>query len=242
MTAPSAAPDVPGIDPEKIGSRTLGLLRDTVASIEEKLQGYSSEYEKKYRELSGRPNGVSSVTEIAGPITPLPVPYLWFDLMALGPFQLTAPGGPFLPHRVIRAGEDAFLVVALWRNPVSLLGGPSAAQIMAPYTFRVRVHTVNLNTVSSGPAIAPVTNVFGGGNTNIVVFPLPTTPAPPDGDPRLVEAHVTMDVLGPGPGLPPFAGFATRWFQPDLQPPFLGQPGVLPGVLEEIPVRFMIYN
>ncbi|XUL93485.1 hypothetical protein ACQ86D_48445 [Streptomyces galilaeus] len=240
--APPAAPAVPGIDPDKIDSTTLGLIRDTAADIKGKLQGYSRAYEQKYRELSSRRVDESPVARIAEPITPLPVPYLWFDLMALGPFQAVAPGSPLLPHRVITAGEQAFLFVALWRNPVPLLGGPSATQIMSPFTFMVRVHTVNLNTVSTGPAIAPVTSSFGPGNINILAFPIPTTPAPPQGDPRLIEAHVTVDVIGPGPGLPPFAGFATRWFQPDLQPPFLGQPGILPGTLEEIPVRFMIYS
>jgi hypothetical protein len=58
----------------------------------------------------------------------------------------------------------------------------------------------------------------------------------------MLEIHVTVDMLGPGPGLPPFAGFATRWFQPDLQPPFLGQPGVLPGFLNETPVRVLVYS
>jgi len=216
-------------------------VKDLLQDVQTKLEGYTRQYEKKYKELSERPTSAVGL-EIAEPITPLPVPYLWFDLMALGPFQPIAPGGPLLPNRVIRVGEPAFLVAALWRNPVPLLGGPSAAAVMSPFTFVVRGQTVNLNTVASGPDLGPASGVFGPGFVNLLVLPIPAVPPPPQGEPLLLEIHLSVDVVGPGPGLPPFAGFATRWFQPDLQPPFLGQPGILPGVLEETPVRFLIYS
>jgi hypothetical protein len=212
-----------------------------VDNVTTKLTAYSRQYEAKYQQLTERATSTRGA-EIAEPITPLAVPYLWFDLMVLGPFQPIAPNGPFFPHRIIRTGEPALLVAVLWRNPVSLLGGPSAAQIMSPFQYVVRGQTCNLNSCTDGPDLGPVTNTFGAGNINVEVLPIVSVPAPAQGEPQLLEIHVTVDMLGPGPGLPPFAGFATRWFQPDLQPPFLGQPGILPGFLEETPVRVLVYS
>lgn len=216
-------------------------VKDLIDNVTTKLGEYSRQYEAKYQQLTERATGTSRA-EIAEPVTPLPVPYLWFDLMVMGPFQPIAPNGPFLPHRIIRAGEPALLLAVLWRNPVSLLGGPSAAQIMSPFQYVVRGQTIDLNSVTNGPDLGPVTNMFGGGFVNVEMLPLVSLPAPAQGEPRMLEIHVTVDMLGPGPGLPPFAGFATRWFQPDLQPPFLGLPGILPGFLEETPVRALVYS
>ncbi|GII03983.1 hypothetical protein [Planobispora takensis] len=176
------------------------------------------------------------------PITPLPVPYLWFDLMAVGPYQRVVPGGPLQPSRVIQSGYEAYLFAVLWRNPTPLAGGPAAAAVMAPLTYQIRGLTVDLNTVSQGPVLSLPPAAFGPGFINILPMRIPTVPAPADGRPRLLEIYITVDVLGPGIGLPPFAGFATRWFHPDLQPAFLGAPDILPGFVEESPVRVMVYS
>ncbi|MFB9880227.1 hypothetical protein ACFFMN_19980 [Planobispora siamensis] len=176
------------------------------------------------------------------PITPLPVPYLWFDLMAVGPYQRVVPGGPLQPSRVIQSGYEAYLFAVLWRNPTPLAGGPAAAAVMAPLTYQIRGLTVDLNTVSQGPVLSLPPAAFGPGFINILPMRIPTQPPPADGRPRLLEIHITVDVLGPGIGLPPFAGFATRWFHPGLQPAFLGAPDILPGFVEENPVRVMVYS
>ncbi|MEV6811585.1 hypothetical protein [Micromonospora sp. NPDC051296] len=212
-----------------------------VDNVTTKLTAYTRQYEAKYEQLTERATRTSSV-ETAGPSTLLPVPYLWFDLMVMGPFEPIAADGPYIPHRIIRAGRPALLLAVLWRNPVPLLGGPSAAQIMSPFQYVVRGQTIDLNSVTNGPVLGPVTNTFGRGFINLEVLPVMSIPAPAQAEPRMLEIHVTVDMLGPGPGLPPFAGFATRWFQPDLQPPFLGQPGVIPGFVEETPVRVLVYG
>ncbi|BCB75074.1 hypothetical protein GCM10022251_35600 [Phytohabitans flavus] len=216
-------------------------VQTLVERVTTKLTSYTRQYEAKYAQLTERATR-TPYTAMAGPSPPLPVPYLWFDLMVMGPFEPIAPNGPFIAHRIIRAGEPALLLAVLWRNPVSLLGGPSAAQIMSPFQYVVRGRTLDLNSVTSGPVLGPITNMFGGGFINMEVLPVVPIPAPSRAEPRMLEIHVTVDMLGPGPGLPPFAGFATRWFQPDLQPPFLGQPGILPGFLEETPVRVLVYS
>jgi hypothetical protein len=223
--------------------------------VQKKLEDWTEKYKEQVTQLTTPKPQAEGGAEIAEPTSQFfGITYQWFDLLAVGPFQPVAPGGPFLPHRIIRAGEPAVLIAALWRNPLPLPGGPnpSAAQIMSPYQFRLRGETVNLSTVTNGPDFAPVNGTFGGGFVNIVSMPLPAVPAPPQGQPTLLEVNLTIDILGPGPGLPPFAGFATRWFQPDLQPPFMFPfipgvgpvvvPGIGPGVLNEVPVRILIYS
>ncbi|NJP97027.1 hypothetical protein HCN51_47690 [Nonomuraea sp. FMUSA5-5] len=183
----------------------------------------------------------AGMPEVTTPITQLQPPYLWFDLMAVGPYRETFQGGPLQPARVVRFGEKVVLFAVLWRNPMPLPGGPSAADVMAPYVFQVRGVTVDLNTVTPGPVLAPAPEAFNAGFFNIVPLQIPTAPQPADGQPRPLEIHLTVDILGVGVGLPPFAGFASRWFRPDLQPGFLGQPDILPGIVEESPVRMLIY-
>ena len=226
--------------------------------VQKKLEDWTEKYKEQVTQLTTPKPQAEGGAEIAEPTSQFfGITYQWFDLLAVGPFQPVAPGGPFLPHRIIKVGEPAVLIAALWRNPLPLPGGPnpSAAQIMSPYQFRVRGETVNLNRVTPGPDLAPVTGTFGGGFVNIVSMPLPPLPpadAPSEGNPTLLEVNVTIDILGAGPGLPPFAGFATRWFQPDVQPPFMFPfvpgvgpvvvPGIGPGVLNEVPVRILIYT
>jgi hypothetical protein len=226
--------------------------------VQRKLEDWTGQYKEQVTQLTTAKPQAEGAAEIAEPTSRFfGITYQWFDLLAVGPFQQVAPGGPFLPHRIIRAGEPARMIAALWRNPLPLPGGPnpSAAQIMSPFRFTVRGETVNLNRVTNGPDFVPVTGTFGGGFVNIVSMPLPAIPpadAPSEGRPTLLEVNLTIDILGVGPGLPPFAGFATRWFQPDLQPPFMFPfipgvgpvvvPGVGPGVQNEVPVRVLIYT
>lgn len=243
---------------QKVDPRVTALEQE----VQKKLEAWTETYKKQVAEVTAKLTAARSEgdgpAEIAEPTSSFfGIPYQWFDLLAVGPFQPIAPGGPFLPHRIIRTGEPAVLIAALWRNPLPLPGGPnpSAAQIMAPFQFTVRGETVNLSRVTNGPDFAPVNGAFGGGFVNIIAMPLPPIPAadqPAEGRPTLLEVNVSIDILGVGPGLPPFAGFATRWFQPDLQPPFLFPfipnvgpvfvPGTGPGVLNDVPVRILIYT
>jgi hypothetical protein len=211
-----------------------------------RLQEQSKIYTKRLLALTrNQHNG--EVTESAEPITMLgAIPYQWWNLLLAGPFQPGVPFGPFLPNKVIRQFDPAFMLVALWRNPAPLGGGPSAAAIMSPFTCQVRLETVDLTGVLNGPDFVPPAFVLGGGNINIVPVILPPAafvPAPVQGTPRLYEMHATVDIIGPGPGLPPFAGFATWMLDPDAEPPFLFGliPGTAPQFQHDIPVRFVRY-
>lgn len=201
----------------------------------------SNEYMRS-QEQARMQMGRRSDIEAATPITPLPVPYLWFDLMAVGPYRQPFSGGPLQPARVVHFGEQVVLFAVLWRNPMPLAGGPSAADVMAPLVYQVRGVSVELNSVTPGPQLNPSPEPFGPGFFNIIPMAIPTAPQPAEGRPRPIEIHLTVDILGVGVGLPPFAGFASRWFRPDLQPGFLGQPDILPGIVEESPVRMLIYS
>ncbi|GAA2213622.1 hypothetical protein GCM10009850_090850 [Nonomuraea monospora] len=181
-------------------------------------------------------------TRAATPITPTHPPYLWFDLMAMGPYREPYFGGPLQPARVVHYGENVYLFAVLWRNPMSLLGGPSAAEVMAPFIYQVRGVSVELNSVTPGPTLNPNPAAFGPDYINIIPMRIPTDPRPAEGRPRPLEIHLTVDILGVGVGLPPFAGFASRWYRPDLQPGFLGLPDILPGIVEETPVRMLVYS
>lgn len=225
-----------------------------------KLLEYSKLYTKQYLTLT-RPksqNGNGETTEAAEPITMIgTIPYQWWNMLLAGPFQAGVPTGPFLPQKIIRHGEPAFLLAAVWRNPAPLGGGPSAAAIMSSFTCQIRIETMNLSIVADGPDFVPASFVFAGGNVNIVTIPIPPAGpafpvAPAQGQPQLYEVNATMDILGPGTGLPPFAGFSTAVFDPDIEPPFLFPfipgigPIVVPGLLAHLerdtPLRFLRYS
>jgi len=175
------------------------------------------------------------------------IPYPWWDILVVGPIQAVAPGGPFRPSKILRVGEDAYVLVILWRNPVPLPGGPnpSAAQIMASYEWEVRGETINLSDVTNGPDLDPVSGTFGAGFVDAFLMTIEsgTFPVPPtEGRPLLFELNFVMDIKGVGPGLPPFAGYATWVLDLDAEPPFLGLPGVPAGPEHDVPMRFLVYR
>lgn len=245
---------------------TLDAIDTLVKDAERSLQGWTKEYGKQYEHLNQRlekqlkqtaapPARKDNGSEVAEPVsTFLGLPYLWFDLIAVGPFQPVSPGGPFRPSRIIRTGEVAVLLAAVWRNPFPLPLGlsPSAAQIMAGQQYTVRGQTVDVNGVTDGPDLGPVVNTFGAGNVDIHPLFIPSVPAPTDGSPRLLDISLTIDVRGPASGLPPFAGYASRWLQLDSAPPFVFPsipgvgpivvPGTAPGFVNDAPVRVLIYS
>jgi hypothetical protein len=225
------------------------------AKLQSWTESYQQEWPRSYRakieerveaSLATRGNG-DRVAAAAEPDSEFfGITYPWWNILVLGPFQTVAPGGPFRPSKIIRTGEDAFMIVVLWRNPVPLPGGPnpSAAQIMASYEWEVRGETINLSDVTDGPDLAPATGTFGAGFIDVFLMPIPpgTFTVPAQGRPLLYELNFVMDIKGVGPGLPPFAGYATWVFDPDTEPPFLFVPEAPAGLQHDIPVRFLVYS
>jgi hypothetical protein len=237
--------------PEKLDEQT----KELVELVTSRLDSWTGFYQKQVEELEAKSR---SAAEIAGPISDFfGITYQWWNLIALGPFQRVQPLGPFRPQNIIRISDPAFMLIALWRNPAPLPGGvnPSAAQIMSPFTFTIRGETINLSQVINGPDFQPVTAQFGPGFVNVFRMDLPNIPAnqrPVEGRPVLYETNFTIDILGVGPGLPPFAGFSTSMFDPNDVPPFVFPfiPGVGPvfvpgrsrGLRHDVPVRYLLYT
>jgi hypothetical protein len=251
----SAIRVVASAEPTVDESALLTLAEAYTARLKAWTETYQGKWPRHYRSkveqqveasLARRDNG-DRVAAAAEPDSEFfGITYPWWNILVLGPFQAVAPLGPFRPSKIIRTGEDAYMIVVLWRNPVPLPGGPnpSAAQIMASYEWEVRGETINLSDVTNGPDLTPVTGTFGGGFIDAFVMPIPsgTFPAPAEGRPLLYELNFVMDIKGVGPGLPPFAGYATWVFDPDTEPPFLFVPEAPAGLQHDVPVRFLIYR
>lgn len=235
-------------------------LQEIMASYQKTLGQATEVYKAQVAELEA--SALKAAKEasplIAGPVSRFfGISYPWWNLLVLGPFQRVAPLGPFSPSKIIRHGEPAYMIAALWRNPRPMPGGPnlSAAQIMAPFSYRIRGEMMNLSSVTDGPDFRPINGTFGPGFTNIHTVRIPALPAPADGRPNLYEVNFTVDLLGPASGLPPFAGYATWVYDPDVEPPFLLPRVVLPdgrvitvrvpgtsgGLEHDTPARFLVY-
>jgi hypothetical protein len=253
MTRPSETLEIP----EELGDQG-DAIRQTVSDIKERLEQGTEHYRRQIKQMDKQKSGNGSgPAELAEPTAVFGgVPYQFFDLIAVGPFQPIG-SGPFRPNRIVRAGEPAFLVAAVWRNPVPLgftLGNPSAAEVMAGQQFTIRGQTVNVNDVTNGPDLGPVTGTFGAGFVDFRVLSIPSLPAPADGSPRLLDITLTIDVRSVASGLPPFAGYASLWLQLDTEPPFVFPfipgvnggpiivPGLVPSFVRDIPVRVLIYS
>lgn len=239
-------------------------IQETVDDLRERLERGTLRYRSQIKQIDRQTRSPSqnghngnATVEIAEPTAVFSgVPYQFFDLIAVGPFQPIG-SGPFRPNRIIRAGERAFLIAAVWRNPVALgfvAGNPSAADIMAGQNYVIRGQTVNVNDVANGPDLGPASGTFGGGFLDFAVLRIPTVPAPPDGAPRLLDITLTIDVRSVATGLPPFAGYASLWLQLDTEPPFVFPfipgvgggpvvvPGLVPSFVRDIPVRVLVYS
>jgi len=196
-------------------------------------------YARRVRELS------REQPEIAEPISLFGL-YAWWNLLLAGPFQILQPNGPFLPHKIIKHGEPAFFLAALWRNPLGINfdpTSPSAATVMTKWTFSLILQTINLTSVTDGPDLPPgwpLVSTFSPGNIDILFIPIAGLPAPRQGKPDLYEANMTVDIVAPF-GAIPFAGYSTWVLDPDNEPPFLFVPPQGPRLQHDIPARFMVY-
>jgi hypothetical protein len=256
--AAAAAEAADKYDADNLDAQANDIAKAWEAKLKEQTRLYRKQIAEVTQQLAQPKVKGGEGTEVAEPITMLgAVPYQWWNLLLAGPFQAGTPTGPFLPHKIIAANENAFMLVALWRNPLPLGGGPSAANVMAPFQYKVRLATVNLTAVGNGPTFqSPPAGlaVFGGGFVNVHAIPMPAGVfgAPPQGTPTLFEVNAVVDIIGPGVGLPAFAGYSTWVFDPDTEPPFLFPfiPGVgyvfIPGIAAQLqhdtPARFLVYS
>jgi hypothetical protein len=239
------APDEVEKHAQAIGESWVGVLNQRTKM-----------YAKRKREMAREAGLEAAEPAAAG--------YVWWNLLLGGPFQPVAgaAAGPFLPHKIIRAGEPAFMLAVLWRNPdpIDGGGGPSASTVMIPYNYNIWFETINLTTVTNGPDFGPINANFGAGifgYLNWHVIPI-AFPAPPEGRPNLYEMNMTVDITQAGL---PFAGFSTWVLDPDAEAPFGGPgttwvfwdpdigwvrilpvPGAPGGLQHDTPARFLVYT
>jgi hypothetical protein len=242
----------------RLKEQTRKYIKEAMAQKEKAVRAVAGG--EQLREKAARGGVREDQQEVAGPIgQPLFFPpYPWFELLCAGPFQLV-PGpvipatGPFLPHKVIRANEFAFMIGILWRNSGGINWdpfNPSAAAVMSGMNFTVWFEPINLTNVTNVPAgLGPFTfNPIGPGPLNLFLVPMPpgTFPTPQSGRAHLYEINMTVDVTGPGPTVAslPFSGFSTWLFDPDQEPPVFPPP-ITPGVpsqlQHDVPARFLVH-
>jgi hypothetical protein len=160
----------------------------------------------------------------------------WWDIAAFGPVQPIAPGGPLVPHSVIKVGEPAFVFAFILLNPfLALPGGTNAAQVLSNFAlpYQVQYQTGNLTAWTLGQA-----DMQGLDNNNLVpgqdfyteVIGFTAT------QPGLYEMNITARLLGAAPpfvNAPLFGARATTVFS-------LDPPGLF-GSAPPSPLRFSIY-
>jgi hypothetical protein len=166
--------------------------------------------------------------------------YVAFDIAALSPIQFSG-FPPYQPSKIIAAGEDAFLFVFMFTNPlVSIPDGfaiPASVQLSGR-NWRIRLEQVNLSQVQNGPD-GTRTGTFGPPAAIITsrFFRLPTPDPGPN--PRIMEALITADIDNPAL---PFAAFASNIFDIDPDPAFFGIPPSPPQWTHNVPLRYIVYR
>ena len=162
----------------------------------------------------------------------------WWNLLAVGPIQPIAVGGPFAPHQVIKIGEPAFVATLIVLNPFLILpGGISAAHTLSDFAlpYQVRYQVANVSLWSQSP--------LGAVNTGNLVPNQPWYVDVYQFTPQqegIYEMNILARILGAvQPGTAPhFAGFARRVL--DLDPEVLWPPSTRTWQFDQ-PVKFMVY-
>jgi len=210
---------------------------EQAARLTERVRGYLAS-------RNGQSNG-GLAPHIGTPTTyePTGVPYVAFDVTATSPVQFIGQP-PYLPSKIIAAGDFAFLVAYIFTNPfVDFQAGwavPASVQL-GGLPWRMTLDQANLTTGSNMPTQVQ-NGVFPGPAPVFtpVFFLLPTSPGPVQGgDPWLIEANVTVYIDVPAK---PYAAFATKFIDLDNDPGVPFFPPVTAGWRYELPNRYLIYN
>ncbi len=172
----------------------------------------------------------------------LPGGYQYWNLLTAGPLQFIGYP-PYLPNKIIRAGEWTLMLGVMWINPANGPGGSLPGTIvLGDRDYRVRFEAMNLSTVTDGPdspVVPPFVGTLASPAPVISYFPWWFVPADPGPNPNLFEVTLTADITTMAQ---PFAAFSTWHYDFDLEPPFLGLPPAGPHWQFEIPARFLVYR
>jgi hypothetical protein len=239
--APAAsAPAATGAPTTEEEARALATqwANEQAARLTERVQNYLA---KK----NGQSNGELS-PHIGGPTTydPSGNPYVAFDVVATSPIQFIGLP-PYLPNKIITAGNFAYLVAYIFTNPaVDVPAGwaVSASVQLGGLPWRMTLDLTNLTTGATSNQA--VNGVFPGpaGVITPVFFLLPTPDPGMGNDPYLMEANVTVYVDFPAK---PYVAFATNFYDLDNDPaplPFFPPiPPETSGWRYDLPNRYLVY-
>jgi hypothetical protein len=160
----------------------------------------------------------------------------WWDIAGYGPIQPIAAGGPLLPHAVIKAGEQAFVLALVLLNRFqNLPGGTNAGDVLSNFAlpYEVRYQAGNLTTWTLGQ---PDMQAIHNGNLIPGQYFYVDVLAFTGNQPGLYEMNISARLLGAAPpniSAPQFGAFATTVFS-------LDPPGLF-GSAPPSPMRFQVY-
>jgi hypothetical protein len=187
----------------------------------------------------------------------------WWNLWALGPFQVTGVGGPLLPHKVIREGETFYVATVIWLSPTFILpAGPgiSVCQFISSLAcyFEIDYCTNDMCALQSEPLFSPQDIKIDTVADQCFYVDVQQFTAEPGTESCIYEMNICARMLGCEGALVPLAGFVTEvydfdvdLFYPPVAPPPpapfpspvpSAPPGAAPGWRFNQPLRFQIYK
>lgn len=197
-------------------------------------------------------------------------PQEWWNVWALGPFQVTAPGGPLLPHKIIKVGQTFYVATVLWLSDIVLTpGGPTVCSLISNLAcdFKLDYCTGDICAWTPAPAQLSPKGIEVNMVPNQCYYVDVQEFQAIAGMESCYEMHICAKITGceDTGGAPALAGFASAVydFDPDLfYPPPGGTPtfplpgtppGTPPGGATPAPgvpagwrfreeIRFMIYT
>jgi hypothetical protein len=214
--------------PQEMKEKASATLEGLVAKL--------SSANDRYRAMQGKPT-----LEIAGPTAA--GHYKYWDALLVGPYQFFG-NPPYLPNKIIAAGELALMYSLVWVNPVPPSGTPvPPTEILGGRAYHFAFETIDLSSVGNGPessgtGVFPDANAWGP--TPVVAIPWWFIVPDPGPKPMaMYETNFAMDLDPPGSQ---FAAYASWRWDPDTDPPFLWTPGSNPHFDHDIGARWLAFH
>jgi hypothetical protein len=236
-----AARGITAVTWEELGAELTGPTVDVPEDIQEDFQPWLENY-KAFLSERTQANMRRMAAEERGPrpqaggfVTP--TGYECWDIMTVSPIQwISPPGGPYLPHKIIAAGEWAALLAVMFVNAGSPAPGiPPCTSYLGSRPFRVRFEQINLTNVTDGPDFT-FTGTFPSSAPVISLYWVWTRPTITGPNPSLMELNVTADITHLAQ---PIAAFGTHHLDIEADP---GWPRPeQPGLRSPSPNRYLVY-
>jgi hypothetical protein len=205
----------------------------------------------------------AAIDEGSKRVTPqIAQPQNWWNIWAMGPFQVTGPGSPLLPHKVIRIGETFYVATVIWLNPTLVLpGGMTACQVLSGLGCNCLIDycTNDLCNFKQVPAFSPKDVKVPMASGTCYYVDVREFTAGQGMESCIYEMNICAGITGCQPVSIGLAGFVTEVYDfdadvfyppagppappvpPGLPSPLPVPPGAGPGWRFNQPIRFQIY-